>query len=198
MALPVPQVSLVKLNIDELRGLPQQKLDIKFHETLSGLEAVKPVIGELCVAVSASGLYLTGRVKTLLKLECDTCLRPYFTALTVDIDERFTQEPRLKIDRGQDPKERELLRDDFVEPLPASGTLDISDVVYQAVTLATPTYFSCGKECPGPPAVQDSRSAHDSAHARAARKKSEAEPPIDPRWKNLKTLFPNEESKENS
>src|SRR5438477_1544021 len=132
----------MKISVEELTALPQRRLTFHYNETLARLSAVKPVVGELTVSASATGMKLIGTVKTLLKLNCDRCLNPYFQSMTVDIDERF-----VPIHEFEAPKERELLKTDFVEPLPDNGLLDISDVVYQAVTLATPSYALCGPEC---------------------------------------------------
>lgn len=153
-------------------------MGITFRETLSGLAAVKPVVGELTLWCDASSVRLCGRVNTLVRMDCDRCLRPYFQSLLVDIDERFVERTLAEA-----PRERELKRDDFVEPLPADGILDIDDIVYQAVTLATPAYGLCGPDCPGPPGLEKGE--------------EKALPPEgggDPRWQNLKTLFPNSET----
>ncbi len=187
----------MKIAIDDLKALPGQRLNLAFNENLAGLDAVKPVVGDLLLIYSATGLRLTGWVKTLLKLPCDRCLRPYFQAMTVELDERFAPASLLNDDR--ETKERELHGRDFVEPVPDDGLLDISDVVYQAVTLATPSYRLCGDECPGPPktgAAVESPAAVGTAGA--VRSDKPPAKPIDPRWKNLKTLFPNEDSQENS
>ncbi len=82
--------------------------------------------------------------------------------------------------------------------------LDISDVVYQAVTLATPTYCHCGEECPGVPEKEARTGAGSGVSSGAVAPSSDAdlerldENSIDPRWKNLKTLFPKSKSGEES
>ncbi|HEY9679568.1 MAG TPA: DUF177 domain-containing protein [Drouetiella sp.] len=190
----------MKINIDDLKGLPHHRLDLDFHEELKETLAIKPTIGELSVFYSSTNVRVEGQVKTLLKLHCDRCLNPYFQSLTVDIDERFV--PTALLSYGDEKTEKhdgELLQDDFFEPLPDDGILDITDIVYQAVTLATPTFCLCGNECPGTP-----KRATDDASGKKATAKTgksggaEDDRPIDPRWKNLKTLFPNNESTENS
>ena len=160
---------------------------ITFKENLPDLDAVKPVVGELHVVAGSSGLRLTGLVKTLLKLHCHRCLRPYFQSLSLDIDEWFV----YQADTGA-PRDRELRKRDFVEPIPPDGMLDISDIVYQAVTLAVPSYCLCGEECPGPPLSDklDQQGSLGLAKEDGSR--------TDPRWENLKTLFPKEETEEKS
>lgn len=155
--------------------------------------AVKPVVGELLVSSSVGGIRLRGSVQTLLKLSCHVCLRPYFHALTVDIDEQFaySEDPY-----GENaPRERELQKDDFFEQLPADGYLDIDDVVYQAVTLASPVFCRCGEECPGCPDAQNPQQDRDTEDEASV---STADSKIDPRWNNLKTLLHKQESGENS
>ncbi|MBI4533659.1 MAG: DUF177 domain-containing protein [Candidatus Melainabacteria bacterium] len=160
-------------------------MGISFKEQIPGLEAVKPVVGELTLSLDSWGLKLTGQVQTLLKLHCHRCLKAYFHSLSVDVDESFVHQTEM-------PRERELSHHDFVEPIPNNGVLDISDVVYQAVTLASPVYCLCGEDCPGPPVPQSAGVPKDKG---ASDKTQEY---IDPRWQNLKTLLPNEKSGEGS
>ncbi len=162
---------------------------------LSGLDAVKPVVGELVISASATGMRLSGRVQTLLKLQCDRCLKHYFQSLSVEIDERFVIQDLGDQFQKQAPRDRELSYKDFVEPLPEDGKLDISDVVYQAVTLAKPTACLCGDQCPGPP-VPDTDAKSGSLEQDKVTGGGAAQ--IDPRWKNLKSLFPKEETETKS
>jgi uncharacterized metal-binding protein YceD (DUF177 family) len=178
----------VKVSLDQLKSLAPPRMEIEFHETLSGTDAVKPVVGELTVSASSTGMRLVGRIQTLLKLNCDRCLRPYFHIIAVEIDERFVI---AHLNDYALEKEKELRKaEDFVETLPPDNTLDISDVVYQAVTLAAPTTCLCGDQCPGPQMPTKSGKKASLSRDKDARK---GEKPIDPRWKNLKSLFPNED-----
>lgn len=173
------------ISLTELRRLPQQRLHLSFCEELDGLGAVKPVIGELTIALNSVGVRVKGTIETLLKLNCHRCLKPYFQNLQVLIDERFSE-----LNEENVARDRELNKDDFVEPLPPNGKIDISDIVYQAVTLATPTYCRCGNSCPGPQ-IQGQRKVSATSQAEPDNSK------IDPRWQNLKTLFSNDEINEN-
>ncbi|MBS1991379.1 MAG: DUF177 domain-containing protein [Cyanobacteria bacterium SZAS LIN-2] len=181
----------MKINVDDLQELPSHRLSLEFNEELDVTDAVKPVVGELVVTFGATGMRLVGNVKTLLKLSCQACLRPYFQPLSVDVEELFvpTGSMEAEFEKGA-PRDRELHGDDFYEELPADGIVDISDVVYQAVTLASPVFSRCGEECPGPPKPEASGTGGLSGGNSASGKD---ERPIDPRWKNLKSLFPNEE-----
>lgn len=184
----------LKISIDEVRTLPNQRLNLSFKELIDGLDAVKPVTGELTLIASSTGMRVCGTVQSMLKRTCDRCLGPYFLSLPVAIDEKFMETPREHIVE-QFTREKELTAEDFIECLDADGSLDIVDVVYQAVTLATPISSLCGSECPGPAfpvgktgsgaLVSDNQADQHRDHT-------------DPRWKNLKSLFPNRESDEKS
>jgi uncharacterized metal-binding protein YceD (DUF177 family) len=183
----------LKVSLEDLRALPQQRLKIDFNESLPGSDAVKPVLGELVVSVSASGAQVMGRIQTLLKLVCHSCLRPFFQTLNLGLDERFVYEDYLS-EGPKELRERELCKADFVEAIRYSGVIDISDIVYQAITLATPTYCSCGPDCPGPPWTKTDAAPGTLATTADHDVKPEESTVLDPRWKNLKTLFSNDDS----
>jgi len=184
----------LKISLEDLRALPRQRLTIDFSESLPGSCAVKPVRGELVVALSAFGAQVSGRIQTLLKLCCHSCLRPFFQALKLMLDERFVYEDYLS-DKDKELRERELLKEDFVEAVAYNGSLDISDIVYQAITLATPNYCSCGTNCPGPPWRTEDNAEHSLAAGKTLDDvKSKDLEVTDPRWKNLKTLFSKDDS----
>lgn len=191
----------MKISYDDLKVLPYGRLDFSFNENLAGLDAVKPVVGDLTASISAAGMKISGTVKTLLKLSCHRCLKPYFQAMSVDIDERFVNLVEYADYAGAETKDRELQKDDFFEYLPEDGLLDISDVVYQAVTLATPTFCFCGEECPGLPEKEARPGAGSQVSSGVVASSADTtlnENSIDPRWKNLKTLFPKSKSGEES
>jgi uncharacterized metal-binding protein YceD (DUF177 family) len=183
----------LKISLEDLRALPQRRLKVDFNETLAELQTVKPVVGELLIGADISGVRVVGRLVSLLKLTCHTCLKPFFKTLNLDLDERFVYEDYLN-EGERDLIQKELLNDDFVESIRYEDRLDISDIVYQAVTLATPVYCSCGNDCPGPPAYDKQNADKQQAKSRSSDDPNRTDA-IDPRWKNLKTLFPSEESR---
>lgn len=175
----------MKISIDELRAQPQQRLNLNFKESIEGLNAVKPVLGDLVAAAHLTSIHVSGNVQTLLKLTCHRCLGPYFLNINLALDENILETPPEDWSAAAS-KEKELTAIDFVEYLAEDGTLDITDLVYQAVTLATPVTCLCGEDCPGP-AFPD-RDGHSSSLNSSNQVQNETDQ-IDPRWKNLKSLF---------
>lgn len=167
---------------------------------MDGLDAVKPVLGELTLSASCTGLKIIGQVQTLLKLNCRRCASPYFYSLTVPIEEHLVDAAFLTTtqasDKGNNRKNDKTgpLRQDN-EVIPKDGLVDLSTVVYQAVTLATPSNSLCKEDCPG--SLISSSHQHSRQSAGVLKDKCE-EVPIDPRWKNLKTLLGNGESEPRS
>jgi len=177
-------LAIMKISVDEISALPGQRLIIDFNENIDMPEAVKPCVGQLFVGRASGGYKVTGHIKTLLKLTCHTCLRPYFQQIGVELDELFAPYRPFKEDFEMGAsREKELLKNDFYDEVSEDGFIDITDVVYQAVTLAAPVFTHCGADCPGPPRPENP----------VAKKEKAEEKAIDPRWKNLKTLFPNQE-----
>lgn len=168
---------------------------MNFRENIEDLGAVKPVLGDLTVSASATGMKISGTVQTLLKLTCHRCLRPFFLNINVPLDEFFVENRTDREIAERFPKERELLASDFVEELSEDGILDITDLVYQAVTLATPVSCLCGDDCPGPAFPEGTAESGSLAASKDAKHHKDR---IDPRWKNLKTLFPNDETDQKS
>lgn len=181
----------MQIDIDELNSLPSKRTRIDFNEKLDVENVVKPVVGEVYIQASGGGVLINGHVQTLLKLNCHVCLRPFFQSLNVEIDEQLS----ARAEEVDSPRDKELTRDDFYEVIPLDGLIDISDIVYQAVTLASPVFCRCGDDCPGPPKPEKALAAGNSS-ANGSDSKDDSR--IDPRWENLKTLFSKQESGENS
>jgi len=179
----------LKISLRELRAAPGQKIRLQFNESMADTQMVKPTTGEISLSSITAAIRLQGQVQTIVKLQCHTCLNYFFQALDLEINEEFVYEDYLN-GKALNARDRELQSADFFETVPYDGEIDVSDIVFQAVNLAIPTYCSCGKQCPGPPvynikAVEDSESGQASAGIEPGSQEW-----TDPRWHNLKTILP--------
>lgn len=180
---------MMKLNIVEIASLRQKRLTFDFDEKLEIPELAGPnknVTGSICVSINAGGVKMTGELECVLELNCDVCLGPFTLPLEIDIDEQFVYSKSGNSHESEDTqtytKEKELNPEDFYEVLPDDQTLDVTDIVYQAVVLSLPAFAHCGEACRGIPLktpIQD---------------EPEKSAKIDPRWESLKTLFQNKEN----
>lgn len=175
----------MKLNIDEIASLRQKRHIFDFDEKLEIPELADPgtVNGSITVSINAGGVKMTGALETVLELNCDVCLVPFNLPLEIDIDEQFVYSRSGNTHESEDTqtytKEKELNPEDFYEVLPDDKSLDVTDIVYQAVVLSLPAFAHCGETCRGIPVNLD---------------EPEKSAKIDPRWESLKTLFQNKEN----
>jgi uncharacterized metal-binding protein YceD (DUF177 family) len=180
---------ILKISLRELRAVPGQKIRLQFNESMIDAQMVKPATGELSLYASTAAVRLQGHIQTIVKLQCHTCLIYFFQALNLEINEEFVYEDYLK-GKALSARDRELQSADFFETVPYYGEIDVSDIVFQAVNLAIPTYCSCGKECSGPP-VYNVKAAQDSKNVQTpANTNLSSQEWTDPRWHNLKTILP--------
>ncbi len=179
----------MKLNIDEIASLRQKRLNFDFDETLEIPELAGPkknVSGSITVSINAGGVKMTGELEALLELSCDVCLGSFTLPLEIDIDEQFVYSRSGDTHESEETqtytKEKELNPEDFYEVLPDDKTLDVTDIVYQAVVLSLPAFAHCGEACRGIPL----KTRNQDEPEKSAK--------IDPRWESLKTLFQNKEN----
>ncbi len=155
----------MKISIDKLRN--ENPLNIFFKEEINGINAIKPVTGNLTLTLNSTGVRIKGIISTILKLTCVRCLNTYFFPIKVTINENLIF--NLVTDNAKD---RELLKNDFVENIPVDNQIDLSDIIYQSVILTSPTQNICTSDCQG---ITSGSNSKDS---------------FDPRLAKLKNLIP--------
>ena len=135
----------MKVNLDELENLPEQRRDIYFEEKIYDLHNDKPVQGPIAVYLTNYGIEVTGHVQTKMMLECDRCLEKFEYDLEIDIDEKFVKDDLV----FQDTKEFEIKEENFVEELKGRKEINITDLIYQSIILNIPTKKLCDIKCSG-------------------------------------------------
>jgi len=184
----------VKINIDEIASLKQKRVTLDFDEVLEIPELAEPrmVSGSVTASVNMGGVKLVGSLGTVFELTCDVCLQPYTLPMEIEIEEQFVFNKIGNNHDSDEPnaytKEKELNTQDFYEVLPSDKSLDVTDIVYQAVIISLPTYAHCGDGCPGTPLINQAAGKEQSAKDAGDSDK------IDPRWESLKNLFQNTEN----
>jgi uncharacterized protein len=114
---------------------------------------------------TAAGVSLRGRVRAAARCTCAACLKPFTLRLTVDVGEDFGPRAAPAAAAGGGPRqgsesprhgsaagpaeERELNAGDFLVPVDAGETIDVTEVVRQHVVLALPIAPRCREECRG-------------------------------------------------
>jgi uncharacterized metal-binding protein YceD (DUF177 family) len=185
----------LKISLRDLRAAPGQRIHSKFNESFSDEQMVKPLIGEITVWSGTAAVKLQGNIQTIVKLQCHTCLNYFFKSVDLEINEEFVYEDYLN-QKALTARDRELQSEDFFEAVPYYGEVDVSDIVFQAINLAIPTYCSCGGQCPGPP-IYNMKGTQDSKNIQNPEGlEPKSQEWTDPRWHNLKTILPKDNKSE--
>ena len=135
----------MKINLDELLNLPDNKITLNFDEKISGLDNDKAVNGVITAYVTSYGVKVEGHVETEMIFECDRCLKKYPYHVFIDIDEKFVKDNFTSTAN----KELELTEADFTEELNDKNEIDITDLIYQSIILNMPSQQLCDIKCPG-------------------------------------------------
>ena len=106
---------------------------------------LQPVEGELVLTKAGRTVALTGRLRTALSLVCGACLARFEQSLEFALEEEFG--PFAASAGGPGPVE--LQPPDFVIPVGANETIDLTEIIRQHLILALPISPRCREGCPG-------------------------------------------------
>jgi uncharacterized protein len=145
------------------------------------LEPVEPLVGSLVLMRTSQGVLATGKFRTCLRAECRRCLDPCTVCVEFDLEEEF--HPAVYI--GEVPLD-DVPEEDRDEALSIDEhhILDLSEVMRQALWLATPGEPLCRPDCRG--------LCPDCGENRNLGACSCKQEPLDPRWAVLQALLPAE------
>jgi uncharacterized protein len=146
----------VRVNVSDLLADRDGVRVLAFAESLPApapdgdLAFAEPVTGEITLTGTAGGVSLRGRVQTVVACVCGACLKRFTVPLSVEVTEDFgprtAPEAALAAGAGE---EHELTGGDFLVPVDAGDTIDVTEVIRQHVLLALPLAPRCREECPG-------------------------------------------------
>lgn len=149
------------LRVETLLQAPEKTTHLSFRERLDFPtdlgRLTRPLEGDVAITRTEDDRYLQlhGKLTTEAELICDRCLGPVPTPLSVDLDE--------VLEVADDPSD--ALEVD--EAVPATGDLDLSDLLRQHLLLSLPSRKLCGCE---PTFGKDANA-------------------VDPRWQKLEALL---------
>ena len=143
------------------------------------LDPVQPLVGSVVLMRTSQGVLATGQFRTSLRAECRRCLEPCIVDVEFDLEEEFY--PALHIGEAPVDDVPEEERDEALS-IDEHHILDLSEVMRQALWLATPRETLCSPDCGGLcPDCGENRNLGTCSCTQA---------PIDPRWAALQALLP--------
>lgn len=158
------------LYIPQLLKMPENKVEINFNDSISGLNTLSPVKGLLVVTHGGNFLQVQVQAKTILTLTCDRCLQSFNHLLKVNTSELIWLESPLEIEQNI-PLEREISLENLSETLDPYGYFEVESWIFEQLSLAMPMRQLCGKNC-HLPQVENEQSYFDHRWANLASLKS--------------------------
>jgi len=134
--------------IPHLLKTPKRTADIVVDDSISGLDTLVSVKGNISVRHGGNFLEITSEAETITTLVCDRCLQHYNHRLAIDATELVWLESELENERDL-PSEREVSLEDLSETLPPNGHYDPEAWLFEQLSLALPLRKVCGENCPG-------------------------------------------------
>jgi len=176
---------LIKGSAGEAR---QYDLCEKIGNLDPALEPLSPLEGRVTLMRTSQGVLATGRLRTRLQVECRRCLEPFSMDVEYHLEEEFV--PIVRI--GDSPLDSVALEEiDEALLIDAEHTLDLTEVVRQALLLEESQAGVCRPDCAGLcPSCGGNRNLEECQCDAT---------PIDPRWAALQAILTVEpESQERS
>lgn len=156
------------------------------------LQFLGPLVGEVTLLRTNSGVLVTGELSAAVQVTCNLCLSPIAQPVRFELEEIF--HPTTEVATGrplradeyeggpEDLEDAALLIDD-------KHILDASEVIRQNIWLALPMYPGCNWTGPGEcPNLGRVPMLEDVRLFRAGESVAKDAEEVDPRWSALRTL----------
>ena len=132
---------MYKISIDDIENEKNKTYHIDFDDDIPEIKAhVKASIDLISLG---DFIEAKGKIKGIIKLECDLCLKEYDYKLDFSINEMYAKNSLF-----DEPKqETELKEGQFITDLNGENEIDIYDLLYQSVILQLPNKKVCGINC---------------------------------------------------
>jgi uncharacterized protein len=137
--------------------------------TVDDIEIVQPVRGEVQVTNARQSLVARGHAHAVVRLECSRCLRPYEQPLDLELEAVVplsffraqygahmtgAKTGDVEIDAEDEP-------DDETAAIFAAHSMDVLELVRQAIVLQWPIKPLCDEHCPGLPEAAQYKQTED-------------------------------------
>jgi uncharacterized protein len=148
-------------------------IEVETPELDQQLVLAAPLRGQVSCLRIGAGILVTGKLQTLVRLECVRCLSESDWPIQVEIEEEFRPTidivTGLKVEQEPDQDAATLIDDQHI--------LDLAEVIRQAIWLGIPASPICRRDCRGlcPQCGQNRNQVECDCQAQ----------PVDARWSAL-------------
>lgn len=147
------QYNVAQLLKEPTGATRRYSLNESLDELDPDLRFLGPLVGNVQMLRTNSGILVTGELSTAVQVICNRCVESIAQEVRFQLEESFR--PLLEVVTGRyiPPEEFEGEQDDLEDAaliIDERHTLDLSEVVRQAIWLAMPMYPSCNWQGSGP------------------------------------------------
>lgn len=135
--------------------------------SLEGLELAGPVSGTVRATNARQNLVVSGRGEAEVELSCARCLQPYVQPVEFELEASAPLSFFRQLLHGLVPEDEEEEPDDEIAALFDANSLNVLELVRQAIELQLPPKPLCSPDCPGLPEAAKYMSAPEDDRLRA-------------------------------
>jgi uncharacterized protein len=138
------------VHIPRLPKLPEGREAVEFKELFADLPTLTPVNANVQVTHKGNYLEVIGKATGIVTLTCDRCLAQYNHRLVVDSTEFVWFEDGGGLTEIKElPIDQDLDMETMVETVDETGDFDVSNWVYEQLSLEMPYKQLCDPDCSG-------------------------------------------------
>ncbi len=134
--------------MSQLLQIPEKQLTVEVKDYLPDLETLTPVQGAIKIHHKGTFLEVSAQATAIVTLVCDRCLAQYNHRIALETTEILWLEEPEDLDNA-DWVEREIETEDLIERISPTGSLDLTQWLYEQLCLAIPPQKLCDTSCDG-------------------------------------------------
>lgn len=136
--------------IPRLTKLADSRETVEFKEIFPDLQTLTPVSAKVQVTHKGNYLEVVGQADGIITLSCDRCLTQFNHRLSIDTTEFIWFDESEGPESIEDlPLDEDLALEAMVETISKDGEFDVSNWVYEQLSLEIPYKQLCDANCGG-------------------------------------------------
>lgn len=180
------EFNVAQLLKEPVGGVRKYEISDNLDDLDPGLVIQAPITGQVKFTKILGGILVTGRLQTVVEVQCARCLEPFDLPIAIELEEEFRATTDLATGASLPVGDAE----DEATLIDEKNIIDLSEVVRQALILALPATPICRDgDCKGL-CDQCGKNLNEGAC-------DCVDDDIDPRWEALRQLLPSDADETN-
>lgn len=128
---------------------------------LDDVEIVEPIQGVVRAVNARQSIVVSGRATTAVTMPCARCLQPYSQQLDLELEAVAPLSFFQSLLTGVSVEESDVEVDDELAAIFDAHTVDVLELIRQAIELQSPIQPLCRPDCPGLPEAANYKETED-------------------------------------